>query len=463
MYSLSRTLVVRFSVTIFVALVLIALWAYLGTQRILHEQLDQGIRVAYQQQIASLAAGRTLPVHPGAVDFVQFSTTVNRFVAVRSDNGAVIETNTPLAGALPFDSAAFARALAGDEGWATLAWQRGRVRSLFAPAPGSRNGDRAVVQIAAALGPTGSASRTVLLLMIGTVVLGTTATVIGAGWLARVAVAPVEQITEQARTIRPGTTGNRITTHADVLEYHGLIDVLNRMLERLDRGLESERRIIADVGHDLRTPITAMRGEIEVALRAARSSDEYRRTLHSILEEVDHLGSIAQALVLLARLEAGELVPERRRTDLAEAVEAAARRARARSGTHEIVSHHEGDTVVRADEQMLSVVVDHLLDNAVRHTPDGTMVKAFVVGDGRRVTIIMEDSGPGVSRDLLPFLFERFYRADSARGRGGAGLGLTIARAIAEAHGGSIAADRGTHGGLRITINLPRDPSARAR
>ena len=350
MYSLSRTLVVRFSLTMFVALLLIALWAYLGTQRILAEHIPD---------------------------------------------------------------------------------------VAFAPA-----------------------ALAVLVLMLGTVLLGTAATVIGAGWLARVSVEPVERIAAQAAAIKPGTTGNRITVHADVSEFHGLVSVLNDMLDRLDRGLASERRIIADVAHDLRTPITAMRGEIEVALRGTRDAEQCRNVLRSLLEEVDHLSAINEALLLLARIEAGELTPERREIDITSTVQAVTDR-RGRGGARPIVQS-EGDALLDADENLIGAAVDQLIDNAERHTPLDTTIAVRVVAEPTAVRLIVEDDGPGVPPELLPHLFERFYRADGARERGGAGLGLTIAQAIAEAHGGSIHADLPTAGGLRITITLPRRAPALA-
>lgn len=350
MYSLSRTLVVRFSLTIFVALLLIALWAYLGTQRILQEHLPD----------IALAA----------------------------------------------------------------------------------------------------ATRPVLALMLGTVLLGTVATIFGASWLARVAVEPVERIAAQASSIQPGTTGNRITVHADVTEYSSLVTVLNKMLERLDRGLESERRIISNVAHDIRTPITTMRGEIEVALRGRRSVEECRRILQSLLEEVDHLSSINEALLLLARIEAGELTPEPVDTDLAAVLEAAVERVRGRSGARHITLRGEGEVCHEVDQRLIGTAVDQLLDNAARHTPADTEIVASVAADNGVVRIIVEDDGPGVSPETLPFLFDRLFRGDPARGRGGAGLGLTIARAIAEAHGGSICAELPNDGGFRITISLPKARAA---
>jgi len=230
------------------------------------------------------------------------------------------------------------------------------------------------------------------------------------------------------------------------------------MLERLDRGLLAQRRIIADVGHDLRTPITAMQGEVEVTLRHPRTPERYQDVLRSILEETNHLATISEALLLLARIEAGELAPRRAPTEIWTLVERAVGRIRQRVTDHPVTCAPAPAQVGTADVDpgMIGLVLDHLLDNAVRHTPPETSVFVEMDGGPDGLAITVADQRPGVPPDMLPHLFERFYRGDSARGRGGAGLGLTVAAAIVQAHAGSIGAEPATPNGLRVTVRLPR-------
>jgi two-component system heavy metal sensor histidine kinase CusS len=298
-----------------------------------------------------------------------------------------------------------------------------------------------------------------LLLLLGTVVLGTVATILGGGWLSRSVMAPVAEITDQAEGVLPGTVGQRITAHQHVEELNRLVTVLNRMLERLDRGLLAQRRIIGDVGHDLRTPITALRGEVEVTLRHQRTPERYEGVLRSVLEEVNHLGTLSDTLLLLARIEAGDLRPNPVSTEIETIVGGAVQRVRPRVAGRRL--HYEpganGAGVAVVDGRMMGLVLDHLLDNAVRHTPPDTTVVVRLHGGPEAVDIAVEDDGEGVPDDVLPHLFERFYRGDSARGRGaGAGLGLTVAAAIVQAHGGTIQAARAAGRGLRVTVRLPR-------
>ncbi len=458
MFSLRRTLAVRFSLTIFAALLLMALWAFLGAQHTLRQQLDNGLNSALNLERDVLASGSSLPPHPGPVDFETFVQHLNRFVVVRDTHGNILDMNTALAGDLPLDSSAFAAALAGRTVWATHRWGDEWIRSVYAPAPAASPPGMRVVQVAASLSRLERENREVLFLLLGTVLLSTVATAFGALWLAGSAVRPVTEITEQAQRIGPRVAGQRITAHADVAEFQGLVKVLNSMLERLDRAFETQRRIIADVAHDLRTPITAVQGELEVALRGQRSPEQYRAALTSILESVEHLSSINEALILLARIEAGELRPQPARVDLALLAAAAVQRVHPRAGGRPLHFQRvgDGDTTVWADPAMIGVMLDQLLDNAVRHTPPETRVETLVTGNHGQVTVAVRDNGPGIPPEVLPYLFERFYRADPARSRtAGPGLGLTVAAAIADAHHGTIRAHNLPSGGLEVAVTLP--------
>jgi two-component system OmpR family sensor kinase len=383
-------------------------------------------------------------------------------VVVRDTRGGVVSANTPLSMNLPLDTVSFARAIAGRPVWVTQEWGDHKVRCFYWAAQIRDHAEQVVIQMGASLSPLAAANREVLFLLLGTVLLGTVASWLGAGWLAGSSVTPVEEITFQASRIGPAQTGQRITEHADVEEYAGLVAVLNGMLDRLDRAFETQRRMIADAGHDLKTPLTAMRGELEVALRGERHPDEYRATLTSVLEEVDHLVSLSNSLVLLARLDAGALIPERIERDVAALAERAAGKAEARAGEREICfSSGDHEAVARVDAQMIGVVLDHLLDNGIKHTPEGTKVFVSVAADDSVITVRVEDDGPGIGDESLAHLFERFYRSDAARTRGGvAGLGLTVVAAIVAAHGGTIEADKSTRGGLGITLQIPRATAA---
>ncbi len=463
MRSLRRALAVRFSLTIFLALLLISLWAFLGTHYSLSRQLDESLKSALQLEAASLAAGLPVVFQPGSRDMDVFVRQVNRFIAIRDSTGNALSVNTALALNLPVDRQSFGQARAREQVLTTQSWETHRIRSIYSPVPEGSVTGAAVIQVAASLEPLGEVERRIFFLMLGTVLLGTAATMVGASWLARGAVAPLAAVTAQAEAIEPGVVGSRITAHADVAEFKGLVGVLNRMLDRLEGAYEQQRRIIADLGRDLRTPLTAMQGEVEVALRSERSTEEYRAVLESCLEEVEHLSSIGDSLVLLARIEAGELQPQLAPVDIASLVSDAVNRVRSRAEGRTLTVQGEdlADAMVSVDARMISLVLDHLLHNAVQHTPAGTQVVVTMSSHASQIQIAVDDDGPGIADELLPHLFERLYRTDEARTRStGAGLGLTIAAAIVDAHDGSIAATRSKRGGLQLVIELPRTPQA---
>ncbi len=461
MDSLRRTVSVRFSLTICAALLVIALWAFLGARRVLHESLDRNIAAEAHLQTAVVSSRLPIAIQSEHEDWSSFVREVNRFVVVRNAEGVIVQSNTPLAADLPLDRASFDRARREGTAWAGQRWRDGRIRSLYLAGPVGGRSDHDVLQVAASLEPLANASREVLFLMLGTVLLGVVATVIGANWLSATTVAPVLEITEQARSIQPSGR-QRITAYADMEEFAGLVEVLNDAFERLERAYDAQRRMIADAGHDLRTPLTAMRGAVEIALRGERKPDEYRAVLTSVLEDVDYLTSISESLALLARLETGELALERGDRDIGSLVERATSKAQTRDP--ERIFRYEArseDLSAPVDGELLSIAVNHLLDNTIKHTPPGTNVRVTLHGSPEAVAIRVDDSGSGIPDDILPNLFEHFYRIDSARTRtGAAGLGLTVAAAIAHAHGGQIAADRGPLGGLRITLTVPRQTPA---
>lgn len=455
-FSLQRTLAVRFSLTMFVALLGLALWGYLGIRSTLLKQLDRSIESTARLEVDNLAAHGSLPAHK-SVALNHFIQDVNRFVAIHDSAGRILSSNTPLAHDLPLETNAFQRSREGRHTLITQQWHGHGVRSIYLPVPGRGQTQAAVVRVGASLIPLEASLQTVLLQLVGTVVLVTLATAIGAGWLAGSAVAPVHQITAQARAITGEVAGQRITAHADVSEFHGLTEVLNAMVARLERASQWHRRIIRDLGHDLRTPITAMRAGVEVALWSERRPDDYRRILASTLEEIDRLSLICDALVFLGRLQAGEVTLDLAQIDARVLAREAVAGAQEGVGAHPVSLVQPAEPVlIRADVRLMRVVLDQVLDNARRYTPTGSRVEVTVGAEAREAMLTIEDNGPGVADEVLPHLFEPFYRSDTARAReGGPGLGLTATASIVTLHGGTVVATRGSRGGLRVTVTLP--------
>ena len=301
--------------------------------------------------------------------------------------------------------------------------------------------------------------------LLGVVLLVTTATFVGAWWLAGSAVQPVCEITEQATRIEAGTLDQRIVAHAGTAEYRGLVAVLNRMLERIDAAFKNQRRLTADVSHELRSPLTALRGEIEVALRLERSSRDYQRVLHSALEEIDRLTAMSDDLLLITRADAGLVATRAAPTDVNAMIRGALERMGARIEERELTVRTELDPglgCVALDPVLTRRLIGELLDNAVKFAPLGGTVVVATTAAGRGLHLAVENSGSHLAPDEMAHLFEPFYRADQARTRGtGTGLGLALAAAVTRLHGGSIQAVNVASGGVRLECELSGATDAR--
>jgi len=323
----------------------------------------------------------------------------------------------------------------------------------------------AAAAYAVTLGPAAGMHREVLLVLAGVVVVGTGATLVGAWWLAGSAVRPVYEITEQATRIEAGTLGQRIVAHAETDEYRCLVAVLNRMLERIDAAFKNQRRLTADVSHELRSPLTALRGEIEVALRAERSPREYQRVLRSSLEEIDRLTVMSEDLLLITRAAAGLLAARWVPTDVNTLIRRELDGIRGRIEEKQLTVRTELDPALDSlalDPALAGRLIEELLDNAVKFAPHGgsVVVATTVAAGGLRLTI--ENSGLPLAEDERAHLFEPFYRADQARTRGtGTGLGLAVAAAVTTLHGGSIRAVNVPSGGVRLECELVGASQAR--
>ena len=278
---------------------------------------------------------------------------------------------------------------------------------------------------------------------------------------ARRALRPVDEIVAQARRIGESNLAERLPQPTSQDELGRLVDTLNAMLDRVEHGVETQRRFTADASHELRSPLSRLRAEIEVTLRRPRDAAEYQETLRSCLEEVERLSQLTEELLTLAHLDADER-PGRE----APAVRSCPswttrcgvslrRPTAARSASWS--SPRERLRRSRSDTTAVGLALTNILDNAVKFSPAGADVKVGVSIDGAEALIVVTDHGPGVAPDELPRLFDRFHRGTAARESDapGFGLGLAISRAVIERQGGSISVESAGVGGARFSIRLP--------
>jgi len=291
----------------------------------------------------------------------------------------------------------------------------------------------------------------------------------GGGYLlARKSLAPVTSMSAKARQISAETLDERIVVANERDELGYLATTLNELLERLQRAFESQRRFMADASHELRTPVAIIQGEADVALgRPDRPPAEYRESIEIMQNAARGLTRIVQNLFLLARTDAGNYPIQKSRFYIDEVVASCVRAMRSVAGKKDIELTFEPtfDPVIVADEDLIHRMLLNLIDNAVKFTPDHGRVAIRSERSNGGLSISIADTGPGVPEADQCRIFERFFRGDRSRRGGaspgatrGAGLGLPIARWIAEAHGGSIVLEHSSEKGSTFRVSLATEP-----
>jgi heavy metal sensor kinase len=277
------------------------------------------------------------------------------------------------------------------------------------------------------------------------------------GWmLARAALRPVEDLRSEAAAISTSEPARRLPVPATGDELQRLAETLNGMLDQLHEALDSERRFVDEASHELRTPLGVLKAEVDLALKEPRSRGELEAALRSIAQETERLRRLAQDLLVLARSDRGRLPVHRTDVDVSSIIERVAAEFDDRAGAEGVRLRVSGSTVrARVDADRLRQAVENLVDNALRHAGRGGRVEVRAELDGGRLRVVVSDSGPGFSQALLDRVFEPFAREDADREGDGAGLGLAIVRAVAEAHGGSATARNLEDGGASVSLDLP--------
>jgi two-component system, OmpR family, sensor kinase len=317
----------------------------------------------------------------------------------------------------------------------------------------------------------------------------------GGYFLARKSLAPVVGMSEKAALIGAQNLHERLPVQNPRDELGYLASTFNGLLERLDRSFEQQRRFMADASHELRSPVAIIRGEAEVALSQARPPEEYRESLAIALDEARRLSQIVDDLFTLARADAGEYPLRPRDFYLEELAADCVRAARTMAAARGITLSYEpdGEMPIHADEALVRRLAMNLLDNAIKYTPPGGKIGVACVRSGREYSLSVRDTGPGIPSEARDRIFERFFRLDPARmrpalahagqansssgtsgaagppietaaaGTAGAGLGLAIARWIAEAHHGRLILLQSDSSGSTFAAFLPANGAAAQR
>ncbi len=272
--------------------------------------------------------------------------------------------------------------------------------------------------------------------------------------LAAGTIAPLREMAAVATAMARGERGREVVVTARD-EVGELARAFNRMTAELAQTDRLRRDLVADVSHELRTPLGALQAVLENLVDGVGEPDP--ETLRTLLAQTRRLGRLVTQLLDLSRLEAGEQPFDIRPFAVREVLEAAAREARLHAPADVVFSIDAPASLeVAGDPERIQQVVLNLLENGARHASRPGHVAMRAAAAGGVVTLEVEDDGPGIASDELELIFERFYRGDERREDGGAGLGLAIARWIAEVHGGTIRAERREPHGSRLVVTLPQ-------
>ena len=286
---------------------------------------------------------------------------------------------------------------------------------------------------------------------------------IGGWFLARQGLSPVAAMVDRARKMSAEDLSGRLPVANPRDELGRLAETVNDLLSRLEASITTQRQFMADASHELRTPVTTTRTAANVALQHEhREEREYRETLTIIEQQATRLSRIVDDMFTLARADAGTYPVRQMPMYLDEVVDDVVKAARVLASTRDVSI--EAATIPSAaltgDEDLIRRLMVNLLDNAIRYTPPGGAVRVDLERAPAGYALSISDRGPGIAADVQPYIFERFYRAEAARTRrgdadGGAGLGLALARWIAEVHGGHLTLARSSEAGTTFTTFLP--------
>ena len=379
------------------------------------------------------------------------------FIRIIDPTGATLAEQGQGSSGIPPDQQRMAQALGGDKVYRSVSLGgEEHLRILSVP---MRSPDGATVGVLEVGLNRNDLDQTLDELAIALLVLVPVATliaVVGGYVLSRPVLQPISRITGLARSIGEGDLDERLRHDLPDDEVGRLATTFNEMLDRIEDAFERERRFTSDAAHELRTPISLIRGEVDLALARPRSAEEYAAALRGVDGDLARLTALTAALLSLARLDSPEPRPEPTPFDVAETIaDLAATYATPIAAAGLALHPRLEPTPLLADEDLIIQVLVNLLDNAIAASRPGGSITLTCRPAGDGVEIDVTDTGAGIRTEDIPRVFDRFYRPDGGRSRdrGGVGLGLAITRAIVEAHHGTI--------GIRSTVGLGTTVSVR--
>ncbi len=431
--------------------------------RLVRGQVDSALLVLAEREIAAIegAPDEPLRIHeaPPRTSRPAFDR-LDKFVQITGLDGSPVARSTTLGTArLPLSPGTSERVRRGEIVYETVE-DFGDEPIRIASVPLSVGSARYAIQVAGSLDDARAVVRAARWLVLGIALAILTAVAATGSLLTRRALRPIDHIVTRARRIGESNLSERLPHPGTPDEIGRLVETLNDMLDRIEQGFEVQRHFTADASHELMSPLSRMRAELEITLRRPRVATEYEEALRSCLEEVERLSSLTEELLSLARLEIGEgRETSAGPTLLLPLVEQLLRRLedQARRQRITIVLEAGPPVAVKASAGAVSVAIANVLENAVKFCGPGGRVIVTLSREGPDAVVAVADTGPGLSADELPLVFERFHRGNVPRSAGtpGVGLGLAICRAFVERQGGHVSVTSTPGQGTTFVLRFP--------
>jgi heavy metal sensor kinase len=329
------------------------------------------------------------------------------------------------------------------------------------------NQGRGVVQVAENYSHIQEVQRLLIYLLALSIPFTVFAASAGGWFLASNVLSPIDRITRAASQISAQDLHQRLNMKLPNDEVGRLAATFDTMLARLDTAFEQQKRFIADVSHEMRTPLTILKGDVEVALNRPRTADEYRQTLAMVNQTTDRLNTLVEELLLLARADSNRYPLKIETINLAQLLTHEVSSLMAQAVRKQVSLHlNSPDNIpMQGDPAKLSRLFRNLIENAIKYSPAEASVTITAQQIKEQVRVDIADTGPGIPPEHLAHIFERFYRADKARSHAeadaagsGAGLGLSIVQWLAQAHGGKIVVASKVDQGTTFSVWLPLTP-----
>ena len=432
---------------------------FLGLQRVLYDNFNEQARADARLASASVRInGATLQLDPGTVSSLEAG---EHFFRLFDQNGTLLTDTSDESESIPLDQLQIQSALDGSESLASVAVGDQTVVIVSEPI---RNGTQVVGVIQTGSNRT-DVEETLAALLIGLGIAAPIMVILAAGGgyiVAGRALRPVSQITDLAAGIGADDLHARLNLSLPDDELGRLASTFDAMLARIEEAFERQRRFTGDAAHELRTPLSLMRSQVDLALARPRTVGEYEEALAELDQDLARMTGLVATLLSLARSDSGILTLDRSDIDLADTIELICEQYAdpAEAAGISLTASTE-PTAINADEDLLIQVLVNLLDNALAATPEGgsIVVKCHPETDGG-AHLQVADDGSGIAPEHLGRIFDRFYRVDTgrARGQGGTGLGLSICQAIVKAHGGAITVASSVGSGTTFDVRLPATP-----